>query len=536
MSIPNDARQADAGELLDSRLEAEFFINAVPSILIGLDAQGRINRWNDVAAQTFGLSDSDVPGPEPGHCGIKWLTPNIESRIADFLRSESRIPVDDFRFEKNGTACLLGLSINRIKLPHKKRCELLIIGSDITEKKRAESELRAKTAFLEAQIQATLDGILVVDENARVVWHNQRFLEIFEVPPNLWNTRLDDVLLEHVLRQIADPGTFLQRVKYLYSHKHEISREEIRFHNGTVLDCYSSPVFGKDDHYYGRIWTFRDITERKKNEEALRQLSVAVEQSPVSVLITDLKGNITYVNRRFTESTGYTSQEVLGENPRFLRSGQTPTEDYQSLWGTIRRGEEWRGEPRNKKKNGELYWESMIISPIRNSAGETSHYLAMKEDITAEKLAESHVRQAQKLEAIGQLAAGIAHEINTPIQFIGDNARFIKEAWSSLNATISLLEIVPHDADSPAQLGQIRQSLKDCDYNYLRTEVPRALDQSLDGISRVAKIVQAMKEFSHPGADEKQPVDINKAILTTLTVARNEWKYVADVETFLQPD
>jgi PAS domain S-box-containing protein len=266
---------------------------------------------------------------------------------------------------------------------------------------------------------------------------------------------------------MADPEAFLRKVKHLYTHRHETSRDEIKFRDGTVLDRYSSPVFGKDGHYYGRIWTFRDITQRKQNEDALRQLSVAVEQSPVSVVITDLDGNITYVNRRFTECTGYAYDEVIGRNPRILKSDHTPPEVYRALWETISRGEEWRGEFRNRKKNGDLYWESVVISPIRNSAGVTSHFLAVKEDITEQKLAESHSRQAQKLEAIGQLAAGIAHEINTPIQFIGDNIRFMKEAWSSLDSVISLCEPVSGGTASDDLLPRVQRILQECDSVYL---------------------------------------------------------------------
>ncbi|HZQ95157.1 MAG TPA: PAS domain-containing protein, partial [Candidatus Sulfotelmatobacter sp.] len=266
-------REPETAESPESRQDAERFINAVPSILIGLDAQGRIRRWNEAAARTFGLSDLEVLGRPLAHCGIRWLTPNLESRIAELLRSGRRGSVEDFRFQKDGKARLLGLTLNWIRLTHQGRGEWLVIGSDITEKKRAENELRAKTAFLEAQIQATIDGILVVDEKARVVWHNQRFLEIFTVPPSLWHTRSDRLLLQHVLEKIVDADRFLSRVKYLYSHRHEVSQEEIQLRNGTVLDRYSSPVFGKDGHYYGRIWTFRDITERKRIEASLRQLS-----------------------------------------------------------------------------------------------------------------------------------------------------------------------------------------------------------------------------------------------------------------------
>jgi two-component system, NtrC family, sensor kinase len=532
---PDAAKLAGTDEANSLREEGLFF-NAVPSILIGLDSQGHIKCWNDAAVRTFGLEKKDVLGKTLSTCGIHWLTEDIESTIIAEGRPELRRALDSIQFQKQGSSRTLGLNINCIKLPDTQRSELLIVGADITERKRAEDELRAKTAFLEAQIQATIDAILVVDEQASVVWKNQRFIELFDIPQCLWNSCSDELFLNHVFGKIADPKTFLEKVNYLYTHRHETSRDEINLVSGVVLDRYSSPVFGKDGHYYGRIWTFRDITQRKQNENRLRQLSVVVEQSPVSVVITDLNGNITYVNRRFTECTGYSYDEAIGQNPRILKSDYTPAEVYRTLWDTIRRGEEWRGEFRNRKKNGDLYWESVVISPIRNSDGVTSHFLAVKEDITERKLAESHSRQAQKLEAIGQLAAGIAHEINTPIQFVGDNTRFVKEAWTSLDSVLALCEAASSAEDAADVLPRVHSMLQDCDSQYLRAEVPRALDQSLEGIGRVAKIVQAMKEPPHPGSDEKQLADINKAIQTTLTVSRNEWKYVADVETFLQND
>jgi PAS domain S-box-containing protein len=129
----------------------------------------------------------------------------------------------------------------------------------------------------------------------------------------------------------------------------------------------------------------RDITERKQMEEKLRQLSRAVEQSPASIVITDHAGNIEYVNPKFIQVTGYILAEVLGKNPRILKSGEMSPEGYGMLWQTITTGKEWRGEFHNKKKNGELYWESASISPIRDLAGRVTHYVAVKEDITARK-------------------------------------------------------------------------------------------------------------------------------------------------------
>jgi signal transduction histidine kinase len=143
---------------------------------------------------------------------------------------------------------------------------------------------------------------------------------------------------------------------------------------------------------------------------------------------------------------------------------------------------------------------------------------------------EIHARHTQKMEAIGQLAAGIAHEINTPIQFIGDNCRFLGEGFAEL---IAFFEGLDPGAPLPTEDLQLR--LQALDLDYLRVEIPKAIQQSLDGVSRVAKIVSAMKDFSHPGTESRHAVDLNKAIESTLIVSRNTWKYVAELETQFDP-
>jgi PAS domain S-box-containing protein len=143
------------------------------------------------------------------------------------------------------------------------------------------------------------------------------------------------------------------------------------------------------------IGTSMDITERKQAEEELKKLSQAVEQSPASVVITDLRGTIEYVNPKFCKVTGYTVEEAIGQNPRILKSDHTPSAVYQQLWKTIKAGYEWRGEFQNKKKNGELYWETAIISPLKAGDGSIAHYLAVKEDITERKLMEESIREKE---------------------------------------------------------------------------------------------------------------------------------------------
>jgi diguanylate cyclase (GGDEF)-like protein/PAS domain S-box-containing protein len=150
----------------------------------------------------------------------------------------------------------------------------------------------------------------------------------------------------------------------------------------------------KDGYIYAAA---RDVTERIRNEEEILKLSKAVEFNPATVLITDANGNISYVNNRFQKLTGYSREEVLGRNPRIFKSGRQDREFYSRLWETISSGKSWSGEFYNKKKNGELYWESALISPIFNERGNITHYVAVKEDITARKEAEERLEESMEL-------------------------------------------------------------------------------------------------------------------------------------------
>jgi PAS domain S-box-containing protein len=161
-----------------------------------------------------------------------------------------------------------------------------------------------------------------------------------------------------------------------------------------------------------------DITARKQAEQAIRKLSQAVEQSPVSIVITDVEGKIEFVNARFTQITGYTYDEAIGQRPSILKSGETPAEEYRRLWKTISSGGVWRGEFKNRKKSGEMFWEQATIAPIRDADNVITHYVAVKEDITERKNLEVQLRQVQKMEAIGQLAGGIAHDFNNILSAI----------------------------------------------------------------------------------------------------------------------
>jgi len=188
-------------------------------------------------------------------------------------------------------------------------------------------------------------------------------------------------------------------------------------------------------------------------------------------------------------------------------------------------------EPRPEADEGPfLEEERALLNTLAGRLGAVAERRALQADLA----------QAQKLESIGQLAAGIAHEINTPTQFVGDNVRFLQDAFADLARlakTQAAAIAAARDGAAGADLMERACAVaRDVDLPYLLDEVPQAIEQSLDGLDRITKIVRAMKTFSHPGTEEKTPTDVNAAIESTVTVSRNEWKYVADLATDLDPD
>ena len=183
----------------------------------------------------------------------------------------------------------------------------------------------------------------------------------------------------------------------------------------------------------------------------------------------------------------------------------------------------------------------IVASPILDYNGNIYAGIALYEDITERLLLERDLQQAQKFEAVGQLAAGIAHEINSPVQYIGDNVSFLKDSFTDITKVMTTYEHLWQELTEqgavPEEMGQkMAEAVEEADIAYLREEIPKTIDQSLEGVHRVEKIVRAMKDFAHPGNDEKTVVDINKVLESTITVCKNEWKYVAEMEVDFASD
>ena len=287
----------------------------------------------------------------------------------------------------------------------------------------------------------------------------------------------------------------------------------------------------------------RRTEELRKSEERFRLITECAEDL---IGVTDPEGARLYGSPSYERFLGYTRAE-LSANGAF---DQVHPEDRDramtAIRTTLEKGLPQVCEYRLRHKNGTWVTVESHAVPFRNAGGTAESVLTVARDITERKqaeqerqLMEAQLRQAQKLEAIGQLAAGIAHEINTPTQYIGDNTRFLQDGFKTFGLLLPgyrrLLQACEAGAPPPALVSALNAEVRDADLDYLLEQVPTAIQQTLEGIERVAKIVRAMKEFSHPGSKEKTAIDIHKNIENTITVARNEWKYVAEVQTDFDP-
>jgi len=293
--------------------------------------------------------------------------------------------------------------------------------------------------------------------------------------------------------------------------------------------------------------TIEMLTHLREAEEQLRQASLRqsedryrriLQVAQEGILTTDRDFHLTFVNRSLERIFGESATQLLQrplESFLHLEEGN----DFSTWKAGRRSGKSESYERAIQCSDGRTQFLMVSVTPIMGPEGEFDGVFAMMTDITERKHSELQrqqmeiqLRHSQKLEAIGQLAAGIAHEINTPTQYIGDNAIFLQDAFSDLLAFLSHIQ----EKSSQGELeGDWKDRIEALDLDYLQEEIPRAIQQSLEGVGRVSKIVSAMKDFSHPGGSVREPVDLNRAIESTITVSHNAWKYVATLETDFDP-
>lgn len=519
----------------------------------------------------------------------------------------------------------------------------------------AKEELDRAISLLSATLDSTTDGILVVDHRGRVVQMNRKFMELWRLTNEIIQASFDEYGLTHILRQLARPARFTEQVRLLHGQPHEQSFDELALIDGRIVERYSVPQ-RIGDEIVGRVWSFRDVTERERAiaqgktlterfksafgdapigmailapdgrwtevnramcellgrepeelvgtspehlihpgdhalmrvaheqlrsgqervvrvekrfvhrsgrlvwalltstilgedlgapfiishvlditeqraaAESLRRQALVFETITEGVIVTDLDGRIVDVNPAVQAMFGYGREELIGQSPSLWQRNDASA-TLQTINDALRATREWSGEYGFVAKDGRMGIVESTISTLRDATGAPINSIGVTRDITERREMDRQLLQAQKLEAIGSLAAGVAHEINTPTQFVGDNVQFIGDGLEALAGVVgearALAECARAHADLAHAVAAFDRAALDAEVDYLLAELPRAALQSREGCNRISDIVKAMKGFTHPGGAQRQLVDLNAAVRDTITVCRNEWRYVA---------
>ena len=554
---------------------------------------------------------------------------------------------------------------------------------DISQDRMLEQTLEGQRRFVESLLENTSTPLFVIDKNHRILVWNRAIVELTGLASadmvgtnRHWQPfyaekrpTLCDLVMDGETDRIGSHYRRFTRDVVMQG----IFRGEGWYPNLNGRDRYlffdAAPVM-RDGEMAAVVETLYDITERVRAEESLHLFSQAVEQSANTIVITDQSGTIQYVNRKFSELTGYSSDEAVGQNPRLLKSGQEPPELYRELWETITSGREWQGELHNRRKDGSLFWESALISPIYDQNGKLTHFLGIKEDISAKKdadrqlqkkqaelvlkheqlanlfrqvekgkrewessmdciddlvamvdseglvrrcnrafveftgcplermqfrdwrellraagldidslegmrgelfhepsrrwltlntypygegsgevimlhdltqikqvseqLAEayqelksthSQLLQQEKMASIGQLAAGVAHEINNPMGFISSNLGTMGKYLERLQGFLELQSAGVDETAPDSLKEELAQARRRFKVDYILDDARSLLAESKDGAERVRNIVQNLKSFSRVDEAQECCVDLNECLESTITIAWNELKY-----------
>ncbi len=271
---------------------------------------------------------------------------------------------------------------------------------DVTETKRAEQALAEAEERGRLLLESAGEGIFGVDAEGHVTFINPVAEEMLGLERGALVGHRVHTRIHHSHEDGTDyPAEQCPMYKaYAHGERADVDNEVLWREDGTSFPVhYKSTPIEQGGSLVGAVITFSDITEQKATEQGLRKLSLAVEQSSSTIVITDRDGTIEYVNPMFCELTGYSREEAIGSNPRVLKSGVHDAEFYADLWKTLTSGHAWHGEMCNRKKNGELYWEQVSIAPIRDAANDITHYVSVKDDITERQAAEEEIRRVNFL-------------------------------------------------------------------------------------------------------------------------------------------
>jgi two-component system, NtrC family, sensor kinase len=416
---------------------------------------------------------------------------------------------------------------------------LVVTAHDITARKAAEEDLRRREAELRMIFDDASVGLGLTDRDGRFLHTNRAHAAIYGYEPGaVIGRHFTGHLPEHIR------ATMIERYHADVAAGVTSTQREvpIRRADGSPGWALVDVGFVRDDAGALRytVAQVQDVTDRKSAARALEESTARyralVEHLPMAIFSwgLDPSEGATYVSPQIEAMLGYSVDDWYSRQGLFEDILHPDDRDavLEQLYTSLANGDDLRCEYRMAAADGRWVTIRMEAVAMTDDQGWPLYLQGYLQDVSEHRRLEQQLRIAQKLESVGQLAAGIAHEINTPIQFVGDSVRFVEEACADLMALIDALEAA-EGGPAPELRARVEEAREIADLDYLRERLPAAFERTGDGIRRVSEIVRAMRDFAHPDAGERALIDVNAAVRDTLVVASSQYKLVADAQTEL---
>ncbi|MEQ9622105.1 PAS domain S-box protein [Coleofasciculus chthonoplastes] len=539
--------------------------------------------------------------------------PQVIKQIRQALRTEQEVKVVLKNYRKDGIPFWNELAISPIRDAKGRVIYFVGVQTDITSRKQAQEELRVSHALLKAQQEADPDGFIVIAPNGQIINHNSRFCQMWQVPDDMMKSSDKEEFLEFVLPLIAEPLKVFSKVEYLEQHPPLTHKDEIQLTDGRIFELYSTPALSATGTCYGRIWSFRDITQNKRTEQQLKQqakqerllscINQRINQSlnlnevlntAVEEVRKFIKCDRTLIYRFNPDWTGTVDVESVGEG--WMRIVGTTIEDdffnnpevisflYQdgyirvindiynanlspchielleklqvraNLVAPILQGKKLWGLLVVQQCSGVRQWQQQEIECVRKLSIQLSMAIqqaALFEQVSAElkerQAAEAALRESEtnlkekatqleqtlrelkqtqlqlvqneKMSSLGQLVAGIAHEINNPITFISGNISHANQYAQNLLELVQLYE-----QHYPQPASEIESLIEDIDIDFLREDLPKLLSSMKFGVNRLETLVASLKNFSRLDEAERKCMNVEQGMENTLLILQHRFK------------
>ncbi len=518
------------------------------------DAEGCIEWVNEAFTRISGYTLAEIQGKKPGDVlqGVQ-TDPLTIAQMRSALATRQPLDREIYNYTKDGNGYWVALSIAPIYQENGKLEGFIAVQTDVTDRRQTEEELRERESYYRCIVETASEGVWMFDSASKTTFANTRMAEMlgYTVDEILGRSLFE--FIDGESREIAE--SYVQRRKQGIRERHDFKfTRKDGSHLWAIVSA--TPMFDSKGEFCGVLRMITDISDRKQAEAELRQTlqelefeKFALDQSAI-VSTTNQFGIISYVNDQFCEILKYDRAELIGKTHKIVNSGYHSPEFFQQLWSTISQGNVWRGEIKNQAKDGTYFWLDTTIVPFLNSRGEPHQYVAIRKDITDRKQAEETVRlsesqlrtknqelakalrdvqqtqsmmvQNEKMVSLGQLVAGVAHEINNPVSFIYGNVQHADDYFQDLLKTLQI-----YQQEYPKPTPKIQQEIDNIDLEFLLKDLPKLLGSMKMGAERIRQIVLSLKNFSRLDEAEQKQVDIHEGIDSTLLILQHRFKETA---------